>query len=191
MHSLLELAWVMVGLKLTPATSYTAFNLCAIAIVYWRRHRSLYPVLFANSLALHASFYCMQLLIDRSFFGRMMRVYNCTQFEFIIGDIVVHWLPSILFLLSLFVRKDAWIEICHEYPRSVHFAGLYSLLLNLGWAMLNAPNYFDISNVYVPLCTEKWNSAWHLCALSHLGFGALLVKTLATMQVQKLITKQI
>lgn len=183
MHSLLELAWIMGGLKMTPIKSYTAFNLASIAVALLRRHEGLLPVLFANSLALHSSFYLMRALIDKTFFRRMMDMHMCTPWQFCVGDFCIHWLPSLAFVTSLFAQRGLWARIAREHPLAVRFAGFYSLLLNLLWAVLNfdagSPAHFDISNVYVPLGIDKWSLAWHTCAVSHLGFGALLSKLLA------------
>lgn len=173
--TLLELALLMGWLKLTPAISYTAFNLMALALVLLRRCEALYPVLFTNTLALHASFYLMQVFVDRTFCKRMRDdVYKCNTTQFILGDIAIHVLPSVFFLLYAFTRRDSMRQIAEKHPILSRFSGFYSLFLNLCWAMLNVPSHFDISNVYVPLPIEKWSRAWHACALCHLVIGGLL-----------------
>lgn len=180
MRSILELVILMCAMKMTPAVSYTAFNIAAIIYAIMRKHKALYPILFSNTLALHASFYIMQLFIDQSFFIRMMDVFKCSRWQFVAADLLIHALPSALFVASVATYRNSWRKLAHEYPHTMQFAGLYSLFMNLTWAIVNVPSHFDISNVYVAMNPAQWCLAWHACAVGHLGFGAILSKLVNT-----------
>jgi hypothetical protein len=158
---LTDLLLLMIGLRATPCISYTSFNIFSILYAFAMRKDALLPTLFVNSLALHSSFYSVNYIFDRDFFCRLRISLGVTKPLFIAGDIVFHWLPTIMFII-LAIRK--------RIPYNP-YAGLESLLLNMLWAQFNTTT-FDLSSIYTPL--TKWHNVWWVCAFWHAFFGYML-----------------
>ena len=163
---------VMGVMQCTPAVSYTAFNLACLFYAIHRVKTFMMPVLFVNTLALSASFYAT-LLIEPTFFSRLSIAYNYSRNMLILGDIVVHAIPAVAMLLSLYVHDDMWKQLAIANPGMFAFAPFFSILLNLFWAVMQ-PRHFVLDNVYTSLSMKQWIMSWHMCIFAHLSFGFLL-----------------
>lgn len=177
--NLLDLLLIMILQRtFTPLTSYTSFNLVAIAYSILRKRQELLPILCTNTLALQLTFYGMRLFVEPKFFELLRERFKCRPYQFIIGDVLAHFVPSAMFIYSLVAYKSQWRSMAVQFQQSVLFSGFYSLFLNLSWAVLNHVAQFDVSHVYAPVSIYKWYLAWNVCVSSHVGVGAVLQKLL-------------
>jgi hypothetical protein len=61
----------------------------------------------------------------------------------------------------------------------IHHCGLYSLFLNLSWALVTQGT-FTLDRAYVPLSKTSWNILWAFNAFTHIMSGFLVNHLLTT-----------
>jgi len=166
-HLILSLALM----KYTPFSSYTSYN-CLLWVGAWLlKLKSLWPVIFTNTLAISTTFYTTGSLIDRSFYTRMMLAHGIPRALFVVGDLLLHFGPSVYMLFSLFYRSEEWRDIGFNNREVYKYSGLYSACLNLLYGALNG---FEPNSVYVPLNEGKWWSIWICTTFYHFLYSKLL-----------------
>lgn len=160
-------------MRTTPAVSYTAFNMACIAYAAIMRKASMLPVIFINTLVLNTTFYCTCLTIEPAFFQKLATSYNKPIALMIAGDAMVHILPSVCMLASLFFANNVWEAIALTSPISLAFAPFYSIMLNIFWGLMSNPN-FMLSNIYTEMSLYQWLASWYTSALCHFLYGSFL-----------------
>lgn len=147
----------LVLLQYTPFTSYTSFN-CLVWVGAWLYDLEfLWPFLFCNTLSLVSTFYVIGFFIDTSMFSRMMHVHKIPAPLYVLGDVCVHFIPSVYMGSSLFLLKTKWQNIFETYSNAYVHAGAYSVCLNM---LYGALYNFQPDLVYVPLSSGQWRWAW-------------------------------
>ena len=170
---ILSLVSLMCFLKLTYAVSYTSFNISALIFSYitMPTNVNINRVLAVNSIALQLTFYATSYLIDTSFLPRMNAKLNIPQYAFFLGDFMVHFLPSAICIFNLLIYSRS----TRQQPTISYLkAAICSVSLNIVWALLNVPYFFNLDNIYVPMSNYQWATAWGTSIALHLGTARTL-----------------
>lgn len=162
-------------MQFTPAVSYTAFNVASIAYASFTKKHEMLPVLFVNTLALNAAFYTTSFWIEPTFIRRLSVAYKVPTGLIVFGDVCVHLLPSAIALTSLFTHNETWLYLADMKPELIAFAPLYSVMLNIFWALVSGGEHFGLSRMYAPLNTKQWMLSWYSCIAYHFVFGFALI----------------
>lgn len=133
--------------------TYTRLNLYLLVAAWILRWRTLYPVLFTNSVAIFTSFHT-GFLLDPSVFARVLAWGRCTPTQFHVFNITNHMLP-IPVLYGLCPPDIPW------------WAGMASVSMHLLWAWAVVGSY-DLSKMYPSMRPRDYACMWSVAIASHL-----------------------
>ena len=107
----------------------------------------------AAYVSMWATMICFEslLILDPSVHVALRRKNGLGVAAFYAGDVLVHWLP-----LLLYVPPLPW-------------ANLLGLAGNLTWGACMTRGTMDLTDVYVPLHTTSWGVLWVISVVAHLS----------------------
>lgn len=159
-----QLVSILLALRYTPATSYTSFNIAAIAYAAATRDAGLLPFLLTNTAALSSTFYLTCTLVDRTTIPRIRERLAMSPAAFYLGDLCVHTIPTLLMCVAVMRYRS-------ERTPPQPFVCLYTLTLNLLWGAIHG---YNLDHIYAPLSIRAWAASWGICIASHLLVGYVL-----------------
>ena len=126
--------WTFVNLAL--------YALAPVAVV----RRAAYVSMWATMICFES-----MLLLEPAAHVAMRRKNGLGVVAFYAGDVLVHWLP-----LLLYVPPLPW-------------ANLLGLAGNIAWGVCMTRGTMDLSEVYVPLHVTSWKVLWMISVVAHLS----------------------
>jgi hypothetical protein len=148
--------------KICNIYCYSNFNLLWIVYLHLSKDKNLIPFVVSNHVATINSWYSSWIM-DSTIPLRLIIKYNWYSLQFVIGDLLLHILPTI-YLMDLLSNTHL------EFDKSishVRYSGLYSLLIHLFWG-LSLADPFNISGLYLELTPIITNTIWLILTSSHI-----------------------
>jgi hypothetical protein len=159
----------MLCLTGTNCYHYSTFNFIYTIMVFTFKYYKLYPIAMTNTLATVFTWYSV-LIYDNTFAIRMIQKNNWTLIQFITGDVLLHLLPCLIVFYEFLYNRS---YIHYHNTELVQNCGLYSMFLNLSWAIVTQGG-FTLNTAYVPLPIYAWNFMWIINILAHIGSMLLI-----------------
>ena len=147
--------------KILNIYCYSNFNFIWILYLHFTKDKNLIPFVACNHLATFNSWYSSWIL-DGTIPLRLIVKNNWYVLQFVLGDLVLHILPTI-YLLDLLNTTTL------EFDRNishVRYCGLYSLFVHMIWG-LSLSDPFNVSSLYLELGMVIENTIWTILTLSH------------------------
>lgn len=140
----------------TNCMCYSNFNFGWIVYVLVFQRKNMISFVTCNHVAtvIHRYVSC---IIDRSIRNRMITKYGWNVWQFVVGDIILHVLPTFAVIYMNCNWKD---------NKQLQFPGIYSFLLHLIWAVVLKPS-FDVIKVYIPMSVHMYSLLWFVLVMSH------------------------
>lgn len=151
--------------------SYSVYNIIFLLFTYQTPTSRWHYFAMNNTIGLTLTWY-WAIFLDPSLPSRMISKYNWSLPKFILGDILIHFIPFIysIYNISKYQNQN---QMAQQDPIILH-SGIYTLFTNLLWSHINFDT-FDVSAIYVHQSTQTWNIIWLGNAIFHF-LPMLLIK---------------
>ena len=140
--------------------SYSVINIVFLLYTLQSTKSKWHYLATNNTIGLTLTWY-WAIFLDSSLPSGMISKYNWSITKFVLGDIMLHFLPL---LYSIYHMTT--YTITNQDPIIIH-SGIYTLFTNLLWSHV-AFDSFDVSSIYVGQPKRIWNLIWFGNALFHL-----------------------
>jgi hypothetical protein len=142
---------------------YSTFNFLFLIISLFLPNLKWHYLAMNNSIGLGLTWY-MAVILDLSLPSRMITKNNWTRYQYILGDIVLHFIPLIY---SIHNFKKSYIKLDNTQDPVVYQSGIYTHFMNMLWCHISFLG-FEPSTGYVDVPSRLWNVLWVFNSLFHM-----------------------
>lgn len=141
----------------------STINFICFFILYISKNYHFYPPFICSSIGIISPWIFIQ-YYEPPFVQRMLIKNNWGLSQFIIGDLLLHYLPV---CYSIFVIANKNVLFANKTTDVYQYCGMYGILLHLVWIILSQ-NGFYLGNAYVDLPDSTMRYLWTINIFSQI-----------------------